>query len=159
MPLCASVYMCLWSPARKGLTSRLSFVVSNCEFVTFLSHWYPGSGVVLDCIDSLSLHPYLLISILRSTLNDILLRFHSLTKVLCLLIYVVSLRIRTSNSLNEGLPIKMTREKFQRKRYFFSEKDSRFNPRLIHKAIFSLDKFQSKNMGRKLCFCYSTYRK
>ena len=25
-----------------------------------LSHWYPGSGVVLDCIDSLSLHPYLL---------------------------------------------------------------------------------------------------
>ena len=36
MPLCASVYMCLvvvtcW----KGLTSWLSFVVSNCEFVTF----------------------------------------------------------------------------------------------------------------------------
>ena len=27
-----------------------------------LSHWYPGSGVVLDCIDSLSLHPYLLAS-------------------------------------------------------------------------------------------------
>ena len=25
-----------------------------------LSHWYPGSGMVLDCIDSLSLHPYLL---------------------------------------------------------------------------------------------------
>ena len=25
-----------------------------------LSHWYPGSGVVLDCIDSSSLHPYLL---------------------------------------------------------------------------------------------------
>ena len=23
-----------------------------------LSHWYPGSGVVLDCINSLSLHPY-----------------------------------------------------------------------------------------------------
>ena len=22
------------------------------------SHWYPGSGVVLDCIDSWSLHPY-----------------------------------------------------------------------------------------------------
>ena len=35
MPLCASVYMCLWSPARKRLTSWLSFVVSNCEFVTF----------------------------------------------------------------------------------------------------------------------------
>ena len=25
-----------------------------------LSHWYPGSGEVLDCIDSWSLHPYLL---------------------------------------------------------------------------------------------------
>ena len=24
------------------------------------SHWYPGSGVELDCIDSRSLHPYLL---------------------------------------------------------------------------------------------------
>ena len=40
----------LWSPAGNGLTSSLSFVVSNCEFVT--SHWYPGSDVVLDCIDS-----------------------------------------------------------------------------------------------------------
>ena len=26
----------------------------------YLSHLYPGSGVVLDCIDSWSLHPYLL---------------------------------------------------------------------------------------------------
>ena len=25
----------LWSPAGKGLTSRLSFVMSNCEIVTF----------------------------------------------------------------------------------------------------------------------------
>ena len=25
-----------------------------------LSHWYPGSGVVLDCIESWSLHPFLL---------------------------------------------------------------------------------------------------
>ena len=40
----------LWSFAGKGLTSWLSFVVSNCKFVT--SHWYPGSGVVFDCIDS-----------------------------------------------------------------------------------------------------------
>ena len=29
------VYMCLVSPAGKGLTSWLSFVVSKCEFVTF----------------------------------------------------------------------------------------------------------------------------
>ena len=35
MSLCAAVYMALWSPAGKGLTSWLSFVVSNCEFVTF----------------------------------------------------------------------------------------------------------------------------
>ena len=35
MPLCASVYMCLVVIAGKGLTSWLSFVVSNCEFVTF----------------------------------------------------------------------------------------------------------------------------
>ena len=25
----------LWSPAGKGLTSWLSFMISNCEFVTF----------------------------------------------------------------------------------------------------------------------------
>ena len=35
MPLCASVICALWSPVGKGLTSWLSFVVSNCEFVTF----------------------------------------------------------------------------------------------------------------------------
>ena len=34
--LCARLFICaLWSPAGKGLTSWLSFVVSNCEFVTF----------------------------------------------------------------------------------------------------------------------------
>ena len=37
----------LWSTAGKGLTSWLSFVVSNCDFITFLL-----VGVVLDCIDS-----------------------------------------------------------------------------------------------------------
>ena len=35
MSLCASVYMCFVFTAGKGLTSLLSFVVSNCEFVTF----------------------------------------------------------------------------------------------------------------------------
>ena len=40
----------LWSPAGKGLTYWLSFVTSNCDVVT--SHWYPMSGVVLDCIYS-----------------------------------------------------------------------------------------------------------
>ena len=33
----------LWSPTGKGLTSWILFV---------MFHWYPGSGVVLDCIDS-----------------------------------------------------------------------------------------------------------
>ena len=37
MPLCAPVYIALWSPAGKGLTSWLSFVVFNCELVTFPS--------------------------------------------------------------------------------------------------------------------------
>ena len=46
-----------WVPAGKGLTSWLSFVVSSVSLS--LSHWYPGSGVVLDCIDSWSLHLYL----------------------------------------------------------------------------------------------------
>ena len=56
--LCTSLFICaLWSPAGKGLTSWLSLVVSNCKFI---SHWYPGSGVLLDCIDSRSLNPYLL---------------------------------------------------------------------------------------------------
>ena len=50
--LCARLFICaLWSPAGKGLTSWLSFVVSTV--CLSLSHWYPGSGVVLDCIDSL----------------------------------------------------------------------------------------------------------
>ena len=34
--LCARMFICaLWSPAGKGLTSWLSFVVYNCESVTF----------------------------------------------------------------------------------------------------------------------------
>ena len=34
--LCVRLFICaLWSPAGKGLTSWLSFVVSNYEFVTF----------------------------------------------------------------------------------------------------------------------------
>ena len=34
--LCTGLFICAsWSPAGKGLTSWFSFVVSNCEFVTF----------------------------------------------------------------------------------------------------------------------------
>ena len=40
---CARLFICAsWSPAGKGLTSSLSFVVSSVS----------GSGLVLDCIDS-----------------------------------------------------------------------------------------------------------
>ena len=45
--LCARLFICaLWSPAGKGLNSCLSFVSLS------FSQWYPGSGVVLDFIDS-----------------------------------------------------------------------------------------------------------
>ena len=50
MPLCASVYLCLVHLLGKGcpLGSRLWCLAVSLS----LSHWYPGSGVVLDCIDS-----------------------------------------------------------------------------------------------------------
>ena len=47
--LCAGLFICaLWSTAGKGLGSHLWFLTVSLS----LSHWYPGSGVVLDCIDS-----------------------------------------------------------------------------------------------------------
>ena len=43
---CARMFICaLWSPAGKGLTSWLSFVVSTVSLS--LSHWYPVSIVYL----------------------------------------------------------------------------------------------------------------
>ena len=54
---------------------------------------------------------------------------------------------RTSDSLNEGLPIKMTREKYQRKRFFSMKKDSKFNPRLIHKNSILFGQVPIENMG------------
>ena len=51
MHLYASVYMCLlvtcWERAADLLACLWCLAVS-----LLLSHWYPGSGVVLDCIDS-----------------------------------------------------------------------------------------------------------
>ena len=40
----------LWSPAGKGLTSCLSFVMSNCDVVTFPMVSWVRCG--LDCMDS-----------------------------------------------------------------------------------------------------------
>ena len=69
--LCARQFICaLWSLAGKELNSWLSFVVS----VSFsLSDWYPGSGVVLDCIDSWSLQDKLQIEIDYHRAPDMLL--------------------------------------------------------------------------------------
>ena len=45
--LCVRLFICaLWSPAALG--SRLWCLTVSLS----LSHWYSGSGVVLDCIDS-----------------------------------------------------------------------------------------------------------
>ena len=67
--LCVRLFICaFWSPAGKGLTSWLSFVVYNVSLS--LSYWYPGSGVVLDCIGSCSLLPKLLKSLWRQRLSE-----------------------------------------------------------------------------------------
>ena len=48
--LCARLFICgLWSPAAKGLTSWLSFVVSYCEFVTFTLVSWVRCGTWLYC--------------------------------------------------------------------------------------------------------------
>ena len=49
----------LWSPTGKGLTSWLSSTRRLLYFYHFLM-WFPGSNVVLDCIDSWSLLSLLL---------------------------------------------------------------------------------------------------
>ena len=46
----------------------------------------------------------------------------------------------------------MTREKFQRKWYFFYEKDTRFNPRLIHKSRFLIGQVPIEKYGLKTQF-------
>ena len=48
MPLCATVYMCLVVTRLE----RADLLALVCGVSLSLSHWYPGSGVVLDCIDS-----------------------------------------------------------------------------------------------------------
>ena len=65
--LCARLFICaLWSPAGKELTSWPSFVVSNCEFVTFPLYL----GQVCYLID-----PFLIFAPLL-TLSGILSLFH-----------------------------------------------------------------------------------
>ena len=58
----AFVRVCLFVPCGHLLGKGCPFGSRMwCLTVSLsLSHWYPGSGVVLYCIDSWSLHPYLL---------------------------------------------------------------------------------------------------
>ena len=51
MSLWASVYMCFVVTCWEGADLLALVCAVYCEFLS-LSHWYPGSGVVLDCIDS-----------------------------------------------------------------------------------------------------------
>ena len=75
--VCVCLYVSCGHLLGKGwpLGSRLWCLTVSLS----LSHWYPRSGVVLDCIDSWSLHPYLLSSTHSKGL------FHSYTpRKLCL---------------------------------------------------------------------------
>ena len=58
--LCTCLFICaLWSPAGKGLTSWLSFVVSNCEFVTFpLVSWITQVWYLIVSIPDLCILTY-----------------------------------------------------------------------------------------------------
>ena len=85
---CARLFICaLWSPAGKGLTSWLSFVLSSVSLS--LSHWYPGSGVVLDCIVSWSLQPYYF-AIISLTHRELVALFYRLLAVMWLSLLCVS---------------------------------------------------------------------
>ena len=53
----------------------------------------------------------------------------------------------------------MTREMFQRKWYFFYEKDSRFNPRLIHKSCFLIGQVPIEKYGLKTQFLLFNIKK
>ena len=51
MPLCELVYMCL-VVTLLGKALSFGYRLWCLTVRVSLSHWYPGSGVVLDCIDS-----------------------------------------------------------------------------------------------------------
>ena len=55
--------------------------------------------------------------------------------------------VRTSDSLNEGLPIKMARKSFKENDSFSIKKIDGLTLELSAKVFFSLDKYLFKNMG------------
>ena len=67
----------------------------------------------------------------------------------CWLIFLCLSKQRASDSLHERLPIKMAREKSQRKRYFFPENDSRIYPQVIRKSVFLIGQVPIKKYGLK----------
>ena len=86
--------LALTNHGRHGLFSFLSSlpisVLRNLELEANKLYDRAKQHSLQDVMFNISL---VLISILRSTINDILSKFHSLTKVLSLLIYIVSSRI------------------------------------------------------------------
>ena len=73
----------LWSPAGKGLTSWLLFVMFNC--VWHYPMWYSGSGVVLDCIGSWSLLTFLMVmlQLMTSVVQKLRIPIIPLVSVFC----------------------------------------------------------------------------
>ena len=101
MPLCASVYLAFWSPAVKGLTILLLFVVSNCEFVAFpLVSWIRCGTCLyrfLIFAPLLTLKPRIfLMNVLQNLSTNILLtRFSS--GVVVMKVHFVKLEIVTTH--------------------------------------------------------------
>ena len=56
----------LWSPAERGLTSRLSFVISDCDDVTFLLVSWVRRGAWLYQFCPLSYYTYIILHIHKS---------------------------------------------------------------------------------------------
>ena len=71
--LCVRLFICaLWSPAGKGLTSWLSFVVSNCEFFQFPNGilgqvWY----LIVSIPDLCTLTYFSVIAAKQTVINEV----------------------------------------------------------------------------------------
>ena len=60
---CARLFIdALWSPAGKGLTSWLSFVLSNCEVVTFPLVSWVGCGASFLLLLDILLGNYIIVT-------------------------------------------------------------------------------------------------
>ena len=70
-----------------------------------------------------------------------------LSQIKVQLFYIHFLILRTSDSLNEGLPIKMARKKFHGNDSFSIKKIAGSMLELSAKFLFSLDTYLIKNMG------------